>query len=58
MEKLWFETKNKEEVRTIFDHLNSLSYKDRPNYELIRNQLKSISIRNTEIPSPIMISSE
>jgi hypothetical protein len=52
-EKLWIATKHLVEVRNIFNHLNSLSYKDRPNYELIRNNLKSILNSNVEIP-PLM----
>jgi hypothetical protein len=45
-EKLWIETSKIEEVRVIFNHLNSLQYKDKPNYALIRNQLKSISLKS------------
>ncbi len=41
-EKLWIATKNMVEVKNIFNHIKSLNYKDRPNYELIRNNLKSI----------------
>ena len=49
-EKLWRgATKNIEEVRVIFDHLMALRYEDKPNYELIRNNLKSILSRNQGI---------
>ena len=41
-EKLWIATKNMVEVKNIFNHIKSLNYKDRPNYDLIRNNLKSI----------------
>jgi len=41
-EKLWIATKHMVEVKNIFNHIKSLNYKDRPNYELIRNNLKSI----------------
>lgn len=50
-EKLWIATKDVQEVKNIFYHLRSLTYKDIPNYELIRNQLKSILSKNIEIPS-------
>jgi hypothetical protein len=36
-EKLWHETKGLDEVKIIFDHLNRLQYKDKPDYELVRN---------------------
>ena len=40
-EKLWRgPTRNIQEVRTIFHHLNDLRYEDKPDYELIRNCLK------------------
>ena len=45
-EKLWIGTKHIQEVKNIFNHINSLTYKDRPNYLLIRNQLKSILQNN------------
>jgi hypothetical protein len=48
-EKLWVETKHLMEVRVIFEHIQSLKYVDVPNYELIRNQLKSIALRNMDI---------
>lgn len=38
------------QVRNIFDHIKSLEYKDRPNYELIRNNLKSIMADGENIP--------
>jgi hypothetical protein len=53
-EKLWVETRNLEEVKIIFDHIQRLTYKDKPDYELIRNQLKSIALRNHEIPNIIL----
>ena len=49
-EKLWIETKNVVEVKIIFDHIQSLKYVDVPDYSLIRNQLRSISMKNMEIP--------
>lgn len=53
-ERLWIGTKDIPEVREIFYHINSLGYKDRPNYALVRNQLKNILSRNLEIlPSPL-----
>lgn len=53
-EKLWHETKNYEEVKIIFDHLNRLQYKDKPDYELVRNQLKCIACKGQEIPALIL----
>ncbi|CDW83244.1 serine threonine protein kinase [Stylonychia lemnae] len=50
-EKLWIATKDCPEVKNIFYHLKDLSYKDIPDYKFIRNQLKNILERNTEIPS-------
>lgn len=50
-EKLWIVTKDIPEVKQIFYHLQSLTYKDVPNYEFIRGQLKSILARNFDIPS-------
>jgi hypothetical protein len=35
-EKLWIVTKDIPEVRSIFHHIQSLGYKDKPNYALIR----------------------
>ena len=49
-EKLWIVTKNIPEVKNIFHHIKDLSYKDKPNYQLIRNQLKSILQNNQDIP--------
>jgi uncharacterized membrane protein len=49
-EKLWIVTKDVPEVKNIFNHLKSLSYKDKPNYMYIRNQLKSILSKSLEIP--------
>ena len=54
-EKLWIATKQVTEVRNIYFHLKSLEYKDRPNYELIRNNLKSILGNNEGIPQHITI---
>jgi hypothetical protein len=45
------------EVRNIFNHIKSLNYKDRPNYELIRNNLKSILNVNMEIPTIVYVPS-
>lgn len=50
-EKLWIVTKDIEEVKNIFYHLKALSYKDVPDYQFVRNQLKSILAKNIEIPS-------
>lgn len=50
-QKLWIVTKDIQEVKNIFYHLKSLSYKDQPDYEYIRGQLKSILAKNLEIPS-------
>ena len=52
-EKLWIATKDLIEVRHIFDHIKSLDYKDRPNYELIRNNLKSIMAKDEPIPNQL-----
>jgi hypothetical protein len=52
-EKLWIVTKDIVEVKHIFNHLKSLSYKDKPNYALIRNNLKSILSKNLDIPQCI-----
>ena len=37
-------------MRNIFDHIKSLEYKDRPNYELIRGNLRSIMADGENIP--------
>jgi hypothetical protein len=50
-EKLWIVTKDIPEVKHIFHHLKALNYKDQPNYEFIRGQLKNILSRNIEIPN-------
>jgi hypothetical protein len=52
-EKLWIVTKDVQEVKNIFFHLKSLTYKDVPNYAYIRNQLKSILNKNMEVPTNI-----
>lgn len=53
MEKLWRgPTRNFEEVKNIFYHLNSLRYEDKPDYSLIRENLKSILTRSQPIPRP------
>jgi hypothetical protein len=50
-EKLWRSaTRDIEEVRTIFYHLQSLEYGDKPDYALIRNNLKNILQRSIPIP--------
>ncbi len=36
-EKLWVTTKNIQEVKNIFYHLKSLTYKDQPNYQFIKD---------------------
>lgn len=36
-EKLWIVTKDIPEVKNIFSHIQSLGYKDKPNYGFIRN---------------------
>ncbi len=49
-EKLWRgPTRNIQEVRTIFNHLNSLRYEDKPDYQLVKNCLKSILVNNEGI---------
>ena len=45
-EKLWIVTKDIPEVKTIFYYLNSLQYKDKPDYLFVKNQLKNILVRN------------
>jgi hypothetical protein len=53
-EKLWRgPTRNIQEVRTIFNHLNELRYEDKPDYGLIRNCLKSILVNNEGISRPL-----
>jgi hypothetical protein len=46
------------EVRNIFNHIKSLGYKDKPNYEVIRNNLKSILNSNMEIPPIVFVKTE
>ena len=45
-EKLWIATKDIVEVKTIFKHLKGLGYKDKPDYALIKNNLKNILCKN------------
>ncbi len=52
-ELLWVQTKNIPEVRAIFKHVKSLEYKDRPNYQFIRDQLKSILSKQLEVECQI-----
>lgn len=54
-EKLWIATKEMIEVRNIFAHIKTLGYKERPNYQLIRNNLKSILNTNMEIPPIVYV---
>jgi hypothetical protein len=50
-EKLWRgATRDIEEVRTIFYHLQSLEYGDKPDYDLVRNNLKNILRRSMPVP--------
>ena len=53
--KLWFRTKDMVEVRNIFNHIKSLEYKDKPNYKLIRDNLKSILASKMKVPSIILV---
>ncbi len=41
-EHLWRATREMSGVRAIFQHLQSLSYDDTPNYALVQEQLKNI----------------
>lgn len=50
-EKLWIATKDIQEVKNIFHHLKSLNYKDKPNYSLVRDNLRSILNKNLDIPA-------
>ena len=54
-EKLWLITKRMPEVKTIFYHLKSLEYADKPNYDLIRCNLKSILGTNESLPQTISL---
>lgn len=49
-EKLWLVTKDIPEVKKIYSHLISLNYKDKPDYQFVRNNLKSILGRSNDIP--------
>lgn len=42
---LWHVTKDIQEVKNIFYHLKKLNYADKPDYDFIRNELKSIYLR-------------
>jgi hypothetical protein len=57
-EKLWVATRHMVEVRNIFNHIKSLGYKDKPHYEVIRNNLKSILNSNMEIPPIVFVATE
>jgi hypothetical protein len=35
-------TKEFPQIKTIFNHIKGLQYEDRPDYQFIRNELKSI----------------
>jgi len=48
-EKLWIVTKDIPEVKLIFNHIQSLGYKDKPNYSYIKLQLQSIYARSIEV---------
>jgi hypothetical protein len=55
-EKLWRgPTKHIPEVRHIFHHLMSLKYEDKPDYALIRNNLKNILATNDPIGRPLSV---
>jgi hypothetical protein len=54
-QKLWIATRNMVEVRNIFNHIKGLGYKDRPDYELVRNNLKSILNCNKGIPPIVYV---
>ena len=43
---LWVVTKDVQEVKNIFYHLKKLNYSDKPDYDYIRNELKTIYLRN------------
>jgi len=46
---LWEVTKNIPEVKNIFYHIKRLEYADKPDYQFIRDQLKSISERHNDV---------
>ena len=53
-EKLWRgPTRHIEEVQTIFYHLKSLRYEDKPDYSLVRENLRSILAKNQTIGRPL-----
>ena len=43
---LWVATKDILEVKNIFYHLKKLNYSDKPDYDFIRNELKTIYLKN------------
>lgn len=55
-EKLWRgASRQYEEVRKIFFHLNTLKYEDKPDYSLIRDNLKSILGRSNSVSRPLSL---
>mmetsp|Transcript_39389 Transcript_39389/g.60211 ORF Transcript_39389/g.60211 Transcript_39389/m.60211 type:complete len:89 (+) Transcript_39389:2425-2691(+) len=44
-EKLWNTTKNVEEVRLIYEHIQSLRYEDKPNYGYLKGLLVRIYMK-------------
>lgn len=55
---LWVVTKDVQEVKNIFYHLKKLNYSDKPDYDYIRNELKTIYLKNqlphTDMFEPMM----
>lgn len=47
--KLWKSTKHITEVKDIFYHIKSLSYKDKPDYDYVRKRLQSICMSQMSI---------
>lgn len=45
-ESLWDSIEDIDEMKSIFLHLKSLTYYDKPNYGLIRGELQSILRKN------------
>ena len=42
---LWIVTKDIQEVKNIFYHLQKLGYGDKPDYDFVRNELKNIYLK-------------